>query len=368
VVRDRVEFERLAEEQAALRRVATLVARGAPPPEVFQAVVAEVGRLVPADAAALSRYETDDTLTIIGAWSSADGYIPVGTRHEFGRGTLGRLVFETRRRGRISSYAGASGSLASVVRDDMGWRSAVGAPIIVEGRLWGVVGIGSTTDRPLPLDTEGRLAEFTELVATAVANAESHEELTRLGEEQAALRRVATLVAEGAPPAEVFEAVSAEVGRLIPADAAGLGRYETDGMVTTLSGWTSTGGYYARVGSRFPRESGTLAGLIFETRRPGRINDYAARPVAYAAAHEAGWRSSVGAPVIVAGRLWGVVAVASTTNRPLPLDTEGRLAEFTELVATAIAKTEAREELTRLVEEQAGVTASGDARGGGRDA
>jgi GAF domain-containing protein len=123
----------------------------------------------------------------------------------------------------------------------MGWRSAVGAPLIVEGRGWGVVGIGSTTDRPLPVDTEGRLAEFSELVATAVANAESHEELTRLGEEQAALRRVATLVAEGAPPAEVFEAVSAEVGRLIPADAAGLGRYETDGMVTTLSGWTSTG-------------------------------------------------------------------------------------------------------------------------------
>ncbi len=209
-------------------------------------------------------------------------------------------------------------------------------------------------DRPASaLDTEGRLAEFTELVATAVANAESHEELTRLGEEQAALRRVATLVAEGAPPAEVFEAVSAEVGRLIPADAAGLGRYETDGMVTTLSGWTSTGGYYARVGSRFPRERGTLAGLVFETRRPGRINDYAARPVAYAGAHEAGWRSSVGAPVIVAGRLWGVVAVASTTDRPLPLDTEGRLAEFTELVATAIANTEAREELTRLVEEQA---------------
>jgi GAF domain-containing protein len=66
-VRDRVEFERLVEEQAALRRVATLVARGAPPAEVFQAVVAEVGRLVPADAAALSRYEMDDTLTIIGA-------------------------------------------------------------------------------------------------------------------------------------------------------------------------------------------------------------------------------------------------------------------------------------------------------------
>jgi signal transduction histidine kinase len=348
----REELHRLGEEQAALRRVTTLVAEGAPPAEVFQAVIAEVGRLVPADAAALSRYETDDTLTIIGCWSRTDGYVPVGTRHAFGPGTLGRLVFETCRPGRISSYADASGSLADVVRDQMGWRSAVGAPIVVEGRLWGVVAIASTTDRPLPLDAEGRIAEFTELVATAVANAESHEELMRLGEEQAALRRVATLVAEGAPPADVFQAVTEEVGRLIPAEAAALTRYEPDGTtVTALGGWASGG--YDYVGTRFALE-GTVSGLVFETRRSGRIDNYAEEPgQAAAAAREMGWCSSVGAPITVQGRLWGALAVVSTSARPLPIDTERRLVEFTELVATAIANTESREELTRLAEEQA---------------
>jgi signal transduction histidine kinase len=348
----REERHRLGEEQAALRRVATLVAEGVLPAEVFQAVIAEVGRLVPADAAALSRYDTDDMLTIIGGWSRTDGYVPVGTRQAFGPGTLGRLVFETCRPGRIASYADASGSLADVVRDEMGWRSAVGVPIVVEGRLWGVVAIASTTDRPLPLDTEGRLAEFTELVATAVANAESHGELTRLGEEQAALRRVATLVAEGAPPADVFQAVTEEVGRLIPAEAATLTRFETDGTtVTALGGWARGG--YDYVGTRFALE-GTVSGLVFETRRSGRIDDYAEElgPAA-AAAREMGWRSSVGAPITVEGRLWGVLAVVSTSERPLPIDTERRLVEFTELVATAIANTESREELTRLAEEQA---------------
>jgi signal transduction histidine kinase len=166
----------LVEEHAVLRRVATLVAQGAPPAEVFEAVIAEVGRLLSADAAALSRYETDTTLTTIGGWSKAKGYRPDGKRHIVTRGTLGRLIFDTHRPGRIDSYADATGSLADYVRG-LGWRSAVGSPIIVEGRIWGVVAVASTSDRPLPLDTERRLAEFTELVATAIANAQSHEEL-----------------------------------------------------------------------------------------------------------------------------------------------------------------------------------------------
>jgi GAF domain-containing protein len=80
---------------------------------------------------------------------------------------------------------------------ERGVRSSVAAPIIVEGRLWGQIGAGSTGERPLPPDTEARLADFTELVATAIANAESRAGLARLAQEQAALRRVATLVAGG---------------------------------------------------------------------------------------------------------------------------------------------------------------------------
>ena len=99
-------------------------------------------------------------------------------------------------------------------RASAGFSRVAGAPIIVDGRVWGVIST-SSPDAPLPDGLEERLAEFTELVATAIANSEAHEELTRLAEEQAALRRVATLVAAGAPPAEVFEAVSAEVAALL---------------------------------------------------------------------------------------------------------------------------------------------------------
>ncbi len=95
----------------------------------------------------------------------------------------------------------------------MGIRSAVGSPILVEGSLWGAILAGSTLEEPLPADTEARLASFTELVATAIANTNSRAALGRLAEEQAALRRVATLVARATPPAQVFAAVAEEVGR-----------------------------------------------------------------------------------------------------------------------------------------------------------
>ena len=167
-------MQRLVDEQAALRRVATLVAQGASPAEVFEAVVTEIGRQVSeANAAALSRYETDDTLTMIGKWSRTDGYVPVGARYPLVSGTVGSLVAESHQPGRIEVDPEELRSLPEVIRD-LGWLSVVGAPIIVEGSLWGLVGISSTTERSLPPDTEGRLAEFTELVATAIANAEDN--------------------------------------------------------------------------------------------------------------------------------------------------------------------------------------------------
>src|SRR5205085_8047599 len=107
---------------------------------------------------------------------------------------------------------------------ETGVRSGVATPIMVDGRLWGVMPADSTLAQPLPADTEARLASFTELVATAIANAESRAALARLAEEQAALRRVATRVARGASPEEVFAAVVAEVGQLLWVYLARLGR------------------------------------------------------------------------------------------------------------------------------------------------
>jgi len=344
------ELTRLAEEQAALRRMATLVAAAASPEEVFEAVSAEVAALLPADASALTRYEEDGTVTALSGWTTEGGYRYVGRAYEI-EDTVSGLIFETRRPGRVDYHAEARSDAAEAAHE-MGWRSAVGAPITVEGRLWGTLAVISKSETPLPSDTERRLAQFTELVATAIANSEAHQELARLANEQAALRRVATLAAQGAPPGKVFDAVSAEVAPLVGVDAAGVTRFEADGTFTALGGWARNRGY-PLTGRRFPLV-GSVSGLVFETRRTSRIDDFAGRPgEAAAVMREIGWRSAMGAPISVEGRLWGVLVVYSNSDVPLPRDTERRLGEFTEIVATAIANTENRESLATLADEQA---------------
>ncbi len=106
-----------------------------------------------------------------------------------------------------------------------GVRSGAGAPINVAGTLWGVITVASSREEGLPAGVEARLADFTELLATAIANAEAREKLSRVADEQAALRRVATLVAQGALPPEVFAAVTDEVGHLLGTEVTWLRRY-----------------------------------------------------------------------------------------------------------------------------------------------
>jgi GAF domain-containing protein len=172
--------EQLAAEQAALRRVATLVARGVPPEEVFAAVTEQAGGLLAVRHASLGRYEPDGAFTVV-AWSgTGDLGVRVGSRLILGGNNVSTLVFETGRAARIDSYADASGPVGVAARED-GVGSGVGTPVIVEGRLWGVMAAYSRAGRPLPTDTEARLASFTELVATAIANAESRTELIARG-------------------------------------------------------------------------------------------------------------------------------------------------------------------------------------------
>jgi len=204
----------LAEEQAALHRVATLVARGVPPQEVFTAVTEEVGQLLPVEFAIMGRYEFD-AVTTVAAWNKAGKPWPqLGSGWHLEGRNLATILFETGRPARIDSYADASG-LVGVNARAHDFRSTVGAPIIVEGRLWGAMTVGSTLlELPLPPDAEAHLASFTELLATAIANAESRAQLAQVAEEQAALGRVATLVAHGTAPKELFAAVTKEVGLL----------------------------------------------------------------------------------------------------------------------------------------------------------
>ena len=336
----RAELARLAEEQAALRRVATLVAAGAPPEEAFAAVAEEAGKLFLVDVANMCRYEPDGTATIV---ASAWGRFAVGSRLKLEGKNVTTLVYQTGRAARIDSYADASGPLGTGARE-RGVRSSVATPIMVEGHLWGVLGIGASTERPLPPDAEARLASFTELVATAIANAESHAALTRLAEEQAALRRMATLVARGVPPTEIFSAVSDEVTGLFRAQAAVL-RFTRDGPAVVFAGVSKT--LDLPVGTLWEFQPGMASAEVYRTRRSARVDamDWwsAGGPVA-GAARRMGIVSTVASPIVVEGRLWGAMSVAST-DEVLPFGMEGRLEKFTELLATAIANAESRSEL-----------------------
>jgi signal transduction histidine kinase len=254
------------------------------------------------------------------------------------------LVFQTGRPARMHDYKHASGHAAALVRE-LGVRSSVGAPIVVDGRLWGVMIAATKGARPLPLDAESRIAAFTELVATAISNSESQTQVGRLVDEQAALRRVATLVAQGVPSSELFGAVTEEVGRLLGTDLAGMARHETDDTVAVVATWAAAGEQPDAV-AHLLIEGGDPARLILKTRRPARIDDWDGVPGPIAAAiRQLGIRSSVASPIVVEGRLWGALAVHTKQPQPLPMDTESRLENFTELVATAISNTEARNEV-----------------------
>ncbi|MEA2435794.1 MAG: hypothetical protein QOF65_350 [Thermoleophilaceae bacterium] len=184
------ESARLAEEQAALGRVATLVARGAPPEEVFAAVANEVGLLIPAiDTTTMLRYEADGTATMMARWATREAQetieaasrklgidVGLGVRGSIEGENVPALVLRTEQPARIDDHANVTGPFAEL-RRDLGMRSTVGAPIIVDGRLWGVMLAAWSRPEPLPVATESRLAEFTTLVAAGISNAQARAEL-----------------------------------------------------------------------------------------------------------------------------------------------------------------------------------------------
>jgi signal transduction histidine kinase len=166
------ERQRVTDEQAALRRLATLVARGAPPDEIFDAVAREVEHVLGVRNTGVFRHEPDATMTLVGGWS----VVPLGSRWPL-KGTIVELVARTKAPGRMDDVQAPldAGELLTLLRD-LGINSAVACPITVGGRLWGAVVAGSTSE-PLPEDTEKRMLDFTDLVATAIANADSQAKL-----------------------------------------------------------------------------------------------------------------------------------------------------------------------------------------------
>jgi PAS domain S-box-containing protein len=333
----------LAAQQASLRRVAMLVAGGAASAAVFAAIAREVGQLLGLPLVQVWRYESDGTATVAGAWNEGAQPFKAGSRWPLD-GPLGADVKETGRPARVDDVANVPGTIADAARE-AGIRSGASVPIVVDGEIWGAMSAAPNAGAPLPEHIEDRLAEFTELVATAISNATSREQLARVADEQAALRRVATLVARESPAAQVFAAVAEEVGRLLRVEDTSIIRYEDDGTVTAVANWSERDASIP-VGTRVPSGGENIASLVLRTGQPARIDDYAGATGALGDyVRELGVRSAVGTPIVVEGRLWGAMIAASWQAEPPLADTESRIGEFTELVATAIANLQARSDL-----------------------
>jgi signal transduction histidine kinase len=334
-----VEQERaaLAEERAAFRRVATFVTQDPLPSEIFATVAAELGGLLRAEMTHLHRYEGPRRWTVVGAWSTTD-HLPLGLEWTDDGSVLERTIVQLGRPARIDDYELAMISIAPELRG-LGARSSVGAPVVVDGRVWGMLAACSRS-AALPASTEPRLTDFAELVGSAVASAESRLALSRLADAQAALRRVATLVAREPQPAEVFAAVAEEARGLIGSDITAILQLQSEDMATLVAG---AGAPYSDLpaGSPVRASPGTISGLVRDSGRPARLDRFDPDSGALATyLHRLGVHSAVGAPILVEDRLWGVLLAGS--SEALPANTEPRLAEFAELAAVAISNAETR--------------------------
>jgi signal transduction histidine kinase len=179
-------------EQAALRRIATLLARSVPPNEVFDAVVDEVRLLMRVDGAVLGRYEADKTVTVLAVSAEADAQaaLPVNKNFSTEGHNVGGLVLRTGRPARMDDYSKATGGDQVRRFREAGVRAAVGAPIELRDRVWGLLSVYSMQAR-LPPDTEARLADFAALVGSAIANVQAWSEL------EASRVRIITAADEG---------------------------------------------------------------------------------------------------------------------------------------------------------------------------
>jgi signal transduction histidine kinase len=180
-------------------------------------------------------------------------------------------------------------------------------------------------------------------------------QLEALLAEQAALRRVATLVAGDPPPGRLFEAVCEEVGRILGVESANITRFDDDGTQTVRGAWAAGGAPWFPTGGKFPIDGETVSGKLHRSGRPQRVDDYSGvRGELVKSLRAAGIKSAVGAPVKVAGRTWGGIIASSGRARAFPEGAENRLADFAELVTAALANVDAREQLAasraRIVE------------------
>jgi signal transduction histidine kinase len=259
-----------------------------------------------------------------------------------------------------AAAAGVAGSIALILFSSGYLARSVVRPVRRASAMAGVVAGGDLTVR-MPEAGPGEVGSLEQSFNTMTDSlAASRDELRRVADEQGALRRVATLVALGVPPAEVFRAVASETGRVLGARASVVARFEPDGTASVAGDWA---------GSRMPEPAlslgwgasgSSLGARVMRTGKPVRVSSYDGESPAQSAwAREHGIRCAVGSPVIVEGRPWGMILAFFGSDAPARPDddTEQRLLAFTELVAMAVANTESR---TQLAASRARVVAAAD--------
>ena len=231
----RRELEQVAAEQRALRTAATLVASGASPSLVFSAITVSASELFEVPFASLLRYGSDEKATMVAGCSACSGFVGQTWAVPADDPGIVRTVVRSRQPARIEDHSGVHGPLGEAARS-LGIGSVVGVPVVVDGSVWGVLAIGAAQDGPpLPADASDRLVGFTELVTTALINAETRDSLHRLADEQAALRRVATLAARESSSPEILEAIAEEAARILEVDAIGVLRFEPNDTATLVA-------------------------------------------------------------------------------------------------------------------------------------
>jgi signal transduction histidine kinase len=332
------ELHRLVDEQTALRRVATLVAAGASDADLVATVTSEIAQIFGAHRASALRWD-GDSIRVIGDWS-ADG-VPMTLMdrvYPFGGDTITARVVHAGGPARVESIDDLHTDFAKERWAELGIQASIGAPILVDGRIWGVITASRTTiDDPFEPGAEHRLGDFAALVAQAIANSEARQEVSALAEEQAALRRVATLVAGGRSREEVLDAALREVGKVFTAQAAYVVCWEgVYDEVVVLGGWTDGTETPLPTQSRYHPEPGGATLTVLETGFAGRTDE---------SSPELGERAAIAAPVIIQANLVGALVALRPAGTAFPAKAEVRLRSFADLVSQSIANANAQEEM-----------------------
>jgi signal transduction histidine kinase len=354
--RIQAEMKQLIAEQAALLRVAELVARESPAENVFHAVAEQLGLVTQVSGTQVLRFDDDDMATSVGSWGPVDSGIKPGLQISTRGNSVTGQVRATGLPARVDDYSSIEGQLGALHRG-VGMCSAVGAPIRAGGRLWGVLVVGSVAEEPLPPETEERMAKFADLAGVALSNLDARNSLQFLVEEQEALRRVATVVAREEWDV-TLPTIVRELTLLHRVQGAVIIRYENDELATVVAAWGGPDNLTSYVGQTLPFGGDNPGDYVYRTHRPSRQYGFKGGAGIFAQnSLRMGLTESLAGPVFVENRLWGAIVVVSTAPHRMPSESETRLGQFAELVATAIGNMKSRLE---LIESRARIVETAD--------